>query len=251
MIFDATMTKVQVMMRTLNLDPQRHQLWAGNISHNLDGMSAELVDQVVRRTQEIASPGFDTEDVSVWGHSDFEYRPLTKTLRDLHQPYTDQQVSERLEQVSTEALALVERMKETPRRMFVIGSINKGYFGGLSDIDLLCVSDRPFQIEGAYVAGHRSDDMVNLLRTDDARLPMALEFAGPHVEVTPGNFHDSLRNTWKSSLYKINMALEESPDGQVQVHRTGPFVIAPESPWDIRRDSGLLSSGRETFHIRT
>jgi hypothetical protein len=238
---DANLHRVGLIMTNLKLDPEKHKIWAHNMAHNLDGLSPELADRFVSHADEVVLPEFDPTAVPDWGGRDSDaQRPLEKSLRDLHQPYTDQQVAERLDKVTGETLRLIDRMKVLPSRMFVIGSLNKGRFGGNSDVDLLCLSNQLLEFEGAPIPKHRCDDLVGVLRTTDTLLPDALGFAGAYVEVKPETLRDTLRNTWQSGLHKVNLAVEVTPRGHVSVTQTGPRVAVPEQPWDLRRESGLV-----------
>lgn len=242
---DVNLHRVGLIMDNLKLDPQQHQIWASNLAHHLDSLSTDLADKFVAHAHEVIQPDFDPNEVPDWGKLDVPaQRPLEKSLRDLHKPFTDQQVVERLDRVTRETLELVDRMKVLPSRMFVIGSLHKGRFGGNSDVDLLCVSEQPLEFEGAPVPKHRCDDTVGVLRTTKKLLPDALGFAGVYLEVEPNTLPDtlgdSLRNTWKSSLHKVNLSVEESPDGQVRVTQTGPRLSVPEPAWDLQRESGLV-----------
>jgi hypothetical protein len=123
----------QQLLTSINRSRLDHSVMAENLAH----YNAQLKEPV--------TDTWDLMDLSVQRTPD-ENRWVRKISRELNRPYSDQQVNEQLGKLDQELIDLVRvKGSKFPSTLFVTGGINKGRFGGNSDLDVLgegLLSDR-------------------------------------------------------------------------------------------------------------
>lgn len=130
---DAHQKAAQQLMYSIGRSASENSVMTENLAH----YNAQLEQPV--------NDHWELMDLSVQRPLE-EQRWVNKIRRDINQPYTDGQVVAKVEALDRDLLALIS-VKGTrfPLKVYVAGGINKGRFGGNSDLDLYAeglLSDR-------------------------------------------------------------------------------------------------------------
>jgi hypothetical protein len=165
------------LLQERGLDSPDHTILQGNVRQHLRELSPDVVRQ-------LSAQGCVPEGLQVQTQ---EQRPLDKLRRDLHRPYTDAQVQQRLDVLQSELQSTLRDFishnhGEYPKQVWVVGSLVKGRCGANSDVDVV-FSEAPAQWRP-----HRDEGNVQSIYLDpDLReTPQEqLAFYGPKVAVNP------------------------------------------------------------------
>ena len=218
-----------------NLATYLSQVMPADDARSLDRSSANVTAQEL--LQDLASSRWASE------------RWTAKIERDLHAPYTDQEVVTHLADLDRQLAESCERILASatapfPLRLYVAGSLAKGRFGARSDADVMVAVPDP----GARTAAHREfldqrEDGISLSPLPAANQgfqDFVLMMAGPRIEVADASTRlpgaRTLQDAYAGVLERKGLRLSQDDDGHVQVERiSSPPSRSPEVPNPLAR----------------
>ncbi len=124
------------LLSSIGVNSRQHSVLAENLAH----YNAQLEEPVVDH--------WELLDLSVQ-RPESEQRWVKKIQREINQPYTDRQAADKIEALDRDLLTLISvKGSKFPDKFYVAGGINKGRFGGNSDLDVYAdglLSDRSLE----------------------------------------------------------------------------------------------------------
>lgn len=153
-----------------------------------------------------------------------------KLTRDLEAPYTDRQVIEHLGELEKKFTHQIEEIvanqRPFPMKIFITGSLAKGYFGGNSDIDGVVALGG--DLKGPQSHGDGDLSLQYLPLSDEAGYTAEVEKYGKNVELDSSEVFSGkgyLKKVFFNALQGRGIEAAEGPEGSMRLWKTQRYVI--------------------------
>ncbi|MFN8610616.1 MAG: nucleotidyltransferase domain-containing protein [Vulcanimicrobiota bacterium] len=164
--------------------PANHTILEENLATILHHFEADFVSSLADLPEE------KRLDALVGCYGKGPLNLATKISREIRMdPYTDQQVHQRLDHLesvlSTTTRRVLEENGDYPCRFYVTGSLVKGRFGANSDLDLLVAASPEWMDKNWWQVGMQEDVSIQCLQGSAEQQAEKVESFAKSVAVTP------------------------------------------------------------------
>ena len=187
--------------------PEEHTILQENVTHLLTQFETDYVESLDE---------LPTDKMLRALNGSYAKGPVhlaLKLSRDIRQdPYTDEDVFERLEELDaelkTETARVIEGSKPFPCKFYIAGSLEKGRFGARSDVDVLCQAGPEWMKANKWNALH-SDIGFQYLDVDEPQ--KVVDAFAPTREVTPEEINEPgfLRSLFVEGMERKGYRVED------------------------------------------
>lgn len=222
------------LLRAAGRDPAQHTILGENLTTMLSHFKPDFVETLedvpAERRLEALNGCYGQGPVHL----------ALKISREIRQqPYTDEAVQARLEEleqaVRTTTTEVLEGNSGFPCRFFVTGSLLKGRFGANSDLDLLVEASPEWMQKNFWTVGMREDVSIQCLQGDRQQQDAKVATFGKTLAVSPEQLCQPgfLQGLFRQSYEEKGFAIQE-----------GHLVqVAPTITRELEPDKGYWGMG--------